>query len=210
VVQSIARVSAGLEITQLELMTMAFVVCALAMYSFWWNKPFDAEREIILTCRNDIQASGYRTKRSTNRETDLDFDKLIAFLVSVHDDDITILLPCVALYATGIVFSALHIAAWNWEFPSQILQTVWRILAVIASGAALAPTLTLLSFSIIDGKAHYFDMVMSIFMSMDAFLWIVYVISRLGLIVLVFYCFSSMPASVYKTVDWTNFLPHFS
>jgi hypothetical protein len=33
--------------------------------------------------------------------------------------------------------------------------------------------------------------------------------SRLGLIVLIFYCFSSTPASVYETVKWTKYLPHF-
>jgi hypothetical protein len=59
-------------------------------------------------------------------------DKLGEFLVRVVDqpDDITLLLLFVAFYATGTAFSALRIAAWNWEFPSPILQTVWRILGV--------------------------------------------------------------------------------
>ena len=38
----------------------------------------------------------------------------------------------------------------------------------------------------------------------------IYIISRLGLIFLVFYCFSSMPAAVYKTVNWNTIFPHFS
>jgi hypothetical protein len=204
-------VSAGLKISQLELMTLAFVVCALVMYGFWWDKPFDAEREIILTCRDDVQPR-YQEKSSTERETNLDWDKVVKLVFGVVqlDDasDITVSLPCVALYATGIVFSALHIAAWNWEFPSPTLQTVWRILGVAASGAALAPVITFPIVSAIRDLS--LDSFVGAIALMDLFFWIVYIISRLGLIVLVFYCFSSMPASVYMTVDWTNFLPHFS
>jgi hypothetical protein len=40
------------------------------------------------------------------------------------------------------------------------------------------------------------------------FLGVTYVVARLGLIVLIFYCFCSMPAGVYETVHWTDFLPH--
>jgi hypothetical protein len=35
-----------------------------------------------------------------------------------------------------------------------------------------------------------------------------YVVSRLGLIVLILYSFSAMPAAIYETVDWTGYLPH--
>jgi hypothetical protein len=39
---------------------------------------------------------------------------------------------------------------------------------------------------------------------------VIYVATRGGLVVLVFYCFSSMPASAYTAVDWSSTLPHFS
>jgi len=39
---------------------------------------------------------------------------------------------------------------------------------------------------------------------------IVYIVSRLTLIGLTFYCFKSMPISVYEKVDWTGYLLHFS
>jgi hypothetical protein len=51
VIQSIARASAELPITQLELATMAFVACALLMYILWWNKPFGVERRVTLIDR---------------------------------------------------------------------------------------------------------------------------------------------------------------
>ena len=81
-------------------------------------------------------------------------------------------------------------------------------MGVAASGAALAPAITVPIISALEDSN--LDIFVTIIAYTDVFFWIVYIISRLGLIVLVFYCFSSMPASVYKTVDWTNFLPHFS
>jgi hypothetical protein len=47
-----------------------------------------------------------------------------------------------------------------------------------------------------------------------ASLWVLclitYTICRLALIILVFYCFCSMPATVYEGMNWVNYFPHFS
>ncbi|KAH0538934.1 hypothetical protein FGG08_004525 [Glutinoglossum americanum] len=48
VTQCIARLAARLPITELELATIAFVVCALAMYFFWWDKAFGVEHTEII------------------------------------------------------------------------------------------------------------------------------------------------------------------
>ena len=48
VIQSIARLASGLSITELELMTMAFVLSALSTYMLWWDKPFDVQRSHVL------------------------------------------------------------------------------------------------------------------------------------------------------------------
>ncbi|KAF2192199.1 hypothetical protein K469DRAFT_524257, partial [Zopfia rhizophila CBS 207.26] len=39
IIQTIVRVLAGLAITQLEPVTVAYILCALAMYWFWWDTP---------------------------------------------------------------------------------------------------------------------------------------------------------------------------
>jgi hypothetical protein len=48
VIQSIARLASGLSITELELMTMAFVLSAQFTYILWWDKPFDVQRSHVL------------------------------------------------------------------------------------------------------------------------------------------------------------------
>jgi len=39
IVQVVSRLAVGLPVTQLEVNTLAHVVCALVMYALWWDKP---------------------------------------------------------------------------------------------------------------------------------------------------------------------------
>jgi hypothetical protein len=114
-----------------------------------------------------------------------------------------------ALYVTGMLFSALHVAAWNWEFPSSTARELWRIFAIAATGAG---PVTILVVLVIIALEEDFDVGMPERVTdfLIYFLLFVYVASRIGLVVLIFYCFSSMPAGVYETVNWVQFLPHFS
>lgn len=43
----------------------------------------------------------------------------------------------------GMAFSALHLSAWNWTFPSIVEKHLWRSAALVAT-AAVVPTATLL------------------------------------------------------------------
>ena len=46
-IQGVARVSAGLPLTLLELHTMTHIICALAMYAIWFSKPYGATSPMI-------------------------------------------------------------------------------------------------------------------------------------------------------------------
>ncbi|KAH0558612.1 hypothetical protein GP486_004734 [Trichoglossum hirsutum] len=152
VVQSIARVSAGLPITQLELVTLAFVCCALAMYGFWWYKPFDVERGTIVICpvsrRNEVITKLDLTRRG-KRIPDLEEDDVIEFLGGIGKTEVGMSgskMSSLALYVTSTVFSALHLAAWNWEFLLPALRTLWRISGVVATSTIVIP----LAFTLLD------------------------------------------------------------
>jgi hypothetical protein len=117
---------------------------------------------------------------------------------------------CIAFYSTSTIFSAFHIGAWNWEFPTPTIRTIWRSFALAATG--IGP-LTIVWGIIIESLPV--DMTRRLlFLNVPTggilFLMVTYILARLGLIVLIFYCFSSMPAAVYETVSWTQFLPHFA
>jgi hypothetical protein len=104
-----------------------------------------------------------------------------------------------------MLFSALHVAAWNWEFPSPIVRELWRAFAIAAAGTGPVTIFTAVFVFILEINMP------KLFGGFWAyFLLFVYIASRIGLVVLIFYCFSSMPAGVYETVNWVQFLPHFS
>jgi hypothetical protein len=286
VVQSIARVSVGLPITQLELATIALVFCALIMYALWWNKPFGVERTVTIHTIYDgnISATIAAIKRTeldparlewsrhnhvvkfsniidethgnlesyfkwrlkatfpgllppnlsygmlvdmalntladTERNDLVEFGKALVRMtsnifgksrwISIDREFAT----CITFYAAGTLFSAFHIGAWNWEFPTSTVRTIWRSFALAATGAGpLAVIVVIIGVATIDSlgsRLRLRHICGSVTIGALGLLLVAYVLARLGLVVLVFYCFSSMPAAVYETVNWTEFLPHFA
>lgn len=217
---------------------MAFVVCALIMYMLWWNKPFDVQRRTTVSAityeeklkveftlpqyKNhgvpDLTFEAFllvtlggigRTKRDELKKIVRAFGNILGniFGKSSPIDPPRELAVSIAFYAMTTVFSAFHIGAWNWDFPSSTVQTMWRSLGVLAISTGPF-TLFFVSVAVITNLDNYIHPIF--LFGVLCVLFLVYVISHLGLIVLIFYCFSSMPAGVYETVDWTKFLPYFS
>ncbi|KAF4444189.1 hypothetical protein FACUT_770 [Fusarium acutatum] len=150
VVQSICRTAQGYTISLLELATLAFIFCAFIMHIFWWNKPFDVEsRRIVIAIppnqrsiaglntlsMDDLTASNDRLFRE--RIQDLSSD---TFMVLIFEAlEITVpadrrpfahYLPSISLYIASTTFLAIHLSAWNWEFPSAVVKSLWRWLNV--------------------------------------------------------------------------------
>jgi hypothetical protein len=131
-----------------------------------------------------------------------------------------------ALYISGMAFSAVHVAAWNWQFPSRTVQVLWRVASLSALLSSAFPLIIgfslIFSYTILlregtrvntfyDSVENQIDYVINnsaIFLSSAAI--IVYVVCRIIILFLTFYCFSSMPSSVYEKLDWTGYVPHFS
>lgn len=248
IVSSIARAHSGLAISELELATIAFIICAIAMYSFWWSKPFGAEQRCLTVAIFPSQESVRTwmqsiTNRPATRHLSLNAPNSYRHVLDLSWDEFTWLTvnhrfawsrdngtewASVSLYITGITFSAVHLAAWNWDFPSPTVQVLWRAAslgALLASACPffLAPLIHFLEKMIgrLNGE--------SIFVSHFNFLgqWIrsrrghlfwlltmatlfVYVACRFIILVLVFYCFSFMPVSVYEELEWARYIPHYS
>jgi hypothetical protein len=223
VTQCSTRAAVGLPLTELELMTLAFIVAALVMYGFWWYKPFDVQRATMLLCPEE-KAIEIRSRlrqnlkrRKQQRQENLLTGSVVEYVMGVFayflgDKNFVLLLKNLMFTATGIVISGLHIFAWSWSFPSYTIRILWRVFSVAATCSLPALFIILfLAFAIFflwfGEKDDCFTTFLVIIMVASM---AVYVISRLGMIVLVFYCFSSMPAAVYETVNWNTIFPHFS
>ena len=231
-IQCIIRVIKDLALSQLELATMAYILCALVMYRFWWEKPFGVEHRITITCPGGmacIHPSTEETPQARTPDSDLrgawrfiskrkGFANDLKFLGVLNR-----MAPPLTLLAAGLMFAAIHISAWNWVFPSPVTRTLWRVFSVFAAGFPPMGILIAVLLGFVEaharkaGRLGWFCFMMCMILPFLVFVMPVvialifaYLISRAVLLVLVFYCFSSMPASVYETVRWTEYLPFFS
>ncbi|SCN92229.1 unnamed protein product [Fusarium fujikuroi] len=230
VVQSICRTAQGCSISLLELATLAFIFCAFIMHIFWWNKPFDVESRRIITVippnledqaglntlsMDDLTASNDELFRERIHEASL--ESLLYLIIEAleialpHErEPFAHYLPNISLYIASSTFLAIHLCAWNWEFPSAVARSLWRWLNVgtlVASFIPITATIPVLW----ETRSQTIEK----FLEAIVYLTILtggasYIISRLVVLGLTFYCLSSMPESAYDTLDWLAWVPHFS
>ena len=226
--QSIARVACGLAITELELMTLGFILCAVITYIAWWNKPFSVERRRTIVDRGaqppswnlrDMDQDGefhrydVETRQYYNlfQPTSVTSKFEVPGLSNASDVfwfDRSGNTSVVALYLTGAAFCAIHTAAWNWVFPDARVRIVWNALSVAALATSVLP---LCLFYLEDREPFVkWDAYANATFALSVISWMLYSSARLGLLVLTFYCLSSQPDKVYEDLNWTAFLPHFS
>lgn len=215
IIQSVARYSVGLRLSELELATLGFIVCALVMTGFWWDKPFNVQSRYVVGRPADDHE--FQDRLGVDQRVENLNDQVENFMVPEKIDikDIDTAIGAAAFYITGGSFAGIHMCAWNWTFPSQLIQTLWRVFSLATLIVTfLLPLLMPLvnAFSNCLQDRHTISKAVG-----EGIIWVVlililalYVVSRLGILVLTFYCFSSMPETVYTRLDWTGFIPHFS
>ncbi|KAE8450672.1 hypothetical protein EG329_006017 [Mollisiaceae sp. DMI_Dod_QoI] len=197
VVQCIARAAEGAGISELELSTCGFVMCSLLTYLFWWNKPYGIEHRTIVQFPESSEARVLETMKKGDTEDShahqyYNQDR-------VHSDehlvgsDLNRLLTALL----GILLSAVHLAAWNWAFPSHAELWLWRVASLVLLTTCMA-FLALKSMGMSDSQE---DVAVLVFL-------LAYSVSRGTILVQIFLCFRSMPESVYREVVWTQFIPH--
>ncbi|CZR37733.1 uncharacterized protein FPRO_07076 [Fusarium proliferatum ET1] len=151
VMQSICRTAQGYTISLLELATLAFIFCAFIMHTFWWAKPFDVEsRRIIMAIPPNLKDTASLNTLSMDDLVSLDsvllrerikdlskgslfnlvFDTLQFANPNAEPQHFTNYLPSISLYIASTTFLAIHLAAWNWLFPSNVVRSLWRWLNV--------------------------------------------------------------------------------
>jgi hypothetical protein len=209
---------------------MAFIVCAVAMYGFWWDKPFGIDQRCIMVqvlgpdeYAKVIEDVTQRRLSDHNYTPNLSFDDFwnLAIEGGVYQllDGPGKNLPSMALYLSGMAFSSVHLAAWNWQFPSRLVQVVWRVSATVALVASVFPAITAVIVIAIarsiefaaGGEADFIaDSLAGSIVVLGIVAPAIYVAARLTILGLSLYCFTAMPASAYAKVDWTGWIPHFS
>ncbi|KAL9944097.1 hypothetical protein D7B24_001977 [Verticillium nonalfalfae] len=158
IVECIGRATQGLAITTLELNTLAIVTCTLMTAFAWLHKPADVRTPFFVSTSKHIRdIIGTRSWRNTP----LDFidENGPGWSMNVQPFMRMPVIPsqrpiqripndrfpmnpygaqeyCVC-FAT-LLFTGLHIAGWNFAFPSQLERILWRVTSLILFGVTAA------------------------------------------------------------------------
>jgi len=165
--QCLARVHQHLEITALEVATLAFAVVNVFIWLLWWGKPLDVQRPILVgppkmsqSNSNSSQITVVRLKR---------WDRFVGTITGIYakyDPLSTTSVPLfwvlgaidetdntgslIAEGFVGIVFGAIHCIAWNSDFPTAEEKWMWRSCALIVAAIPAA----ILTLFVINGALY--------------------------------------------------------
>jgi hypothetical protein len=105
-----------------------------------------------------------------------------------------------------VAFRSLHIVAWNFAFPTEIERILWRTASVSSCVLPLCFGDLLLVRDRVFVRSSTFQKVKE--RAIDGSCWL-YIIVRVYMFVEMFVGLRAVPADVYKTVNWAQYLPSF-
>lgn len=225
VLEITVRAIRQLPISQLELGVAGIVACSAVSYGFTIHKPGGAQSPYPLVLhdygleglsprmkelrqhwirdqsRNTIHLPSLR-RRCTDPLTLTNPDKTTTTRINspFHGDPAL----AIAVFATtSLVLGAVHLAGWNYAFPSPIDATLWRSMAITTTAI---PPFWLVVFAIIPKPARH-DRFESGFDRCTKTVFAVYCLARVILIVEMGRCFFYLPPEAFLT-SWVVNIPH--
>ncbi|KAJ6481029.1 hypothetical protein C8R45DRAFT_831988, partial [Mycena sanguinolenta] len=105
----------------------------------------------------------------------------------------------------GVVFGAIHCAAWSTIFCTPAEMWLWRISSLVI---AAIPGLTLLMLLIVMIITHQLDSVLAAVGVIVILASPIYTVARLILVVLPLTNLRSLPASAFIDIQWSIYMPH--
>jgi hypothetical protein len=148
IVQSIARATQNLPISELEIATLSLVANAFVTYLLWWEKPYDVNQRMVFTL-DDTSAfnAGFLGGHSPYFHHD---DKLGLPTVEIKGQ--YFLYGGMTFF--GVICGGVHCFAWNFEFASPKEQLLWRVCSLLVTTSGVPGGIV---FTLITKSERIFD-----------------------------------------------------
>ena len=235
-VQVIVRSVKGLTISQLELMTTAFSLCAIITYLCLLQKPQGIQiPERPMKVKLDRLGSlpwppeglEWNALRVLFIPDFVEWEGLVmggprARVPNDFVDDENTMAYVFGIAIGGVIFGAIHVAGWNLSFPTSIDQELWRISSILMTcllPIACFPVLTLLyvaakHHSIVDfideHTVHTPYSYLALIIKGWGFIFgILYIAARLILLVETFRTLAFLPPDTFVST-WVSNIPNVS
>ena len=111
------------------------------------------------------------------------------------------------------IFGAIHCVAWSFQFPSHAEQLIWRMASLSITCSPMVLVFVALGFRLLEGldsdTPRWLKNVLGVPSLIGMFgSLVLYVLSRVALLVIALMSLRSLPPGAYETVHWTTFIPH--
>lgn len=209
-VQTLVRAVGRHQITAVEIMTVGYVSCSTLICGFYWHRPQNVEYPVVLQLKDVAQATGDNEQDANDgiSAKEQDRTRLSPAVHKVDGRGMSLndhIIPQAAvrhagvpfMYSFAIAFGIIHCLAWNSPFPSSKERLAWRVCSVAST--ALPVPMVYRGFP--DGDLAD---------ALVLFWMFFYAVVRLTLIILALMSLRALPANVYETENWTNYVPHFA
>ena len=224
-IQVIARTIRGLSVSQLELVVTAFSACAVLTYILLIPKPQGVEipAPSILVPVSQWNAVKIRYDALVNlnlrvaffpgldgrKNTTLGRTKLAndAICVLGYRENLRY---AVGISASGVLFGAIHVAGWNFDFPTSIDRMLWRVSSVLIV-VLLPPSLLPFAWHALSSSFDLYNVTDKrefIAQAVALLCGIAYVLARLVILVETFRSLAYMLREAYLST-WAENVPHF-
>lgn len=189
----VSRLAEGYPVTPLEDMTIAYTFCGLVASIAWLQCPQDIEDpfEVDLDAVDDAVLAATECGYSMDQNSSSSSSSSIRPSSTVTGSDgLMMIIVCVML----CLLAAMHMAEWNYPFPSVVEAWIWRSCSV-----AMLPIGLLILYYGDRCRSKHWSRVWTAPM---------YVLLRLALLAVSATSFRQMPLSVFDTPDWSDYLGH--
>jgi hypothetical protein len=110
--------------------------------------------------------------------------------------------------AIATILGAIHCVAWFFQFPSHAEQLLWRIASLsITCSPMVIVFIALVGVQLYEREGKL-EAVLGLFGAIIFGSSILYILSRVALLVIALMSLRSLPPGAYETVHWTIFIPH--
>ena len=104
----------------------------------------------------------------------------------------------------GLVFGGIHCIGWFFNFPSSDEAMLWRVSSAVLTGIAFLLPLLVYLFYVFMKTSNNHQFAIAVF----TIILLVYVLSRLLLLVEAFISLRHLTPGMLALVTWASFIPH--
>ncbi|KAH8796467.1 hypothetical protein BGZ57DRAFT_8100 [Hyaloscypha finlandica] len=218
VAQVLTRVVRRLAVSQLEIAVVAFSTCAIIIYILHWKKP----KSVLIPCTvltfpgpipleithkesiieenesmlQKIFGKGYDTPRPLSQKNGCPIpNDVVPKSLARRNDTFAYFLLGFGLGCS--VFGGIHVAAWNFTFPTKVELILWRVASIYST--VFFVLFLMLIFLLV--RFDWFGIQMRKLVSS------LYVLARVFMIVEMFRTLCFLPPDAY-TSTWATNIPH--